>query len=204
MSICWTREVFEFSFRFSVYNSNDPPIWDPRRTVCRRWKGEDSVFVEMTSYGDFVLSSQSVHRSWETSIKRKESKKAGRRRLSLKTRCQGDDLVPNTLLSLSSLTIVLLSLKHAQPLNGLLVYPRGSRVPNTLLFVAADRFYDFTITEFQQMYVLDEIYEENDVERGQVSPVNRKLLARASDKNHRERKCKGRGVPSGVPEEGSS
>lgn len=93
-----------------------------------------------------------------------------------------------------------MSLKHAQPLNGLLAYPRGSRVAYLVLFY----LYDFTITEFQQLYVLDEIYEENDAERGQVSPVNRKLLARASDKNHRERKCKGRGVPSGVPEEGSS
>lgn len=189
MRICWTREVFEFSFRFSVYNSSDPPICDPRRTVCRRWKGEDSVFVEMTSYGDFVLSSQSVHRSWETSIKRKESKKAGRRRLSLKTRCQGDDLVPNTLLSLSSLTIVLLTLDHVSvtqtrtAVERLVSLPTRitCRLPRTLLFVAADRFYDFTITEFQQLYVLDEIYEENDAERGQVSPVNRKLLARASD-----------------------
>lgn len=74
-----------------------------------------------------------------------------------------------------------MSLKHAQPLNGLLAYPRGSFVPTTILFVAGDRLYDFTLTEFQQLYVLNEIHEENAALGGPVSPVNRTLLARASD-----------------------
>lgn len=71
------------------------------------------------------------------------------------------------------LTLDHVSLEHAQPLNGLLAYPRGLCVPTTPLFVAGDRF--------QQLYVLNEIYEENAVLGGSVSPVNRELLARASD-----------------------
>lgn len=184
MRICWTREVFEFSFRFSVYNSSDPPIQDPRRIVCWRWKGEDSVFVKMTSYGDFVLSSHSVHRSWETSIKRKESKKAGRRVGGYHSRhgAKATTSYPTHFYLYLLLLLYHVSLKHAQPLNGLLGYPRGSCAPSTLLLVAGDRLYDFTITEFQQLYVVNEIlvYEEDAALGGPVSPVNRKLLERAS------------------------